>query len=290
MSNPSTSPFITTSIHMAYNASPDAAREIEKSVIATHKNGPGFTEWLTDVATKKIGSVHTECILSKFHTLNPYMQRQLDRARVLANFPHPVLIQGPTGSGKEMLANSLHGLRNIIGKFIPVNCTALPADLIESELFGHRRGSFTGAVMDRIGKFYEAENGTIFLDEVGDMPMTMQAKLLRVLQDGKFSPIGDNVIYHSSARVVAATNKNLLEMIKNGEFRQDLYDRLSIFKLKLIDLQERGNEEILYLLMKMYPKLVFSQEELKEITDVYKIKSVRELQSIALNKQVFGRI
>ena len=290
MSNPSTSPFITTSIHMAYNASPDAAREIEKSVIATHKNGPGFTEWLTDVATKKIGSVHTECILSKFHTLNPYMQRQLDRARVLANFPHPVLIQGPTGSGKEMLANSLHGLRNIIGKFIPVNCTALPADLIESELFGHRRGSFTGAVIDRIGKFYEAENGTIFLDEVGDMPMTMQAKLLRVLQDGKFSSIGDNTIYYSSARVVAATNKNLLEMIKNGEFRQDLYDRLSIFKLKLIDLQERGNEEILYLLMKMYPKLVFSQEELKEITDVYKIKSVRELQSIALNKQVFGRI
>lgn len=290
MSNPNIPPFITTSIHMAYNASPDAARDIENSVTSTRNSKNTFTEWLTDIASKKIGSIHTECILSKFHTINPYMIRQLDMARVLANFPHPVLIQGPTGSGKEMIANSLHGLRSIIGKFIPVNCTALPADLIESELFGHRRGSFTGAVIDRIGKFYEAENGTIFLDEVGDMPLTMQAKLLRVLQDGKFSPIGDNVIYHSSARVVAATNKNLLEMIKNGEFRQDLYDRLSIFKLKLIDLQERGNEEILYLLMKMYPKLVFSQEELKEITDVYKVKSVRELQSIALNKQVFGRI
>lgn len=288
---------IDTSIHHAYKIGIEMARTAEEAALKTMKNGPEFQAWLLKMADGRFGSLHTECILAKFHTQDKDTLDLLNKIRVLANYSYPVLIYGASGNGKDMLAHALHGLRANSSnpkKFVPINCTALPPDLIESELFGHRRGSFTGALVDRIGKFAEANDGTIFLDEIGDMPQDMQAKLLRVLQDGTYSPIGDNTIYTTTARVVCATNKNIPQLIKEGKFRQDLYDRLSTFHLSVPGLVERGTAEAFYILDKLFKEAIFNETEKlliqENISSTHKINSVRQLQALALNKLVFGEI
>ncbi len=156
------------------------------------------------------------------------------------------LITGESGTGKEVVANAIHYNSPRRRKsYIPVNMAAIPVDLIESELFGHEKGAFTGADHRRIGKFEEANEGTIFLDEIGEMPMDLQAKLLRVLQDNKISRVGSNKEMELDIRVIAATNKNLKERVKEGKFREDLMYRLQGFLIHLAPLRERGNDIIL---------------------------------------------
>lgn len=151
-----------------------------------------------------------------------------------------VLILGESGTGKELVAQSIHALsKRSAAPFIPVNCGAIPADLLESELFGHEKGAFTGAYTQRLGRFELAATGTLFLDEIGDMPLSMQVKLLRVLQEKSFERIGNSKSIPTNVRIIAATNKNLEAEISKGTFREDLYYRLNVFPIELPALRER---------------------------------------------------
>ena len=154
-----------------------------------------------------------------------------------------VLILGESGTGKEVVARNIHDLSNRAkGPFVPVNCGAIPADLLESELFGHEKGAFTGAISMRKGRFELAEGGTLFLDEIGDMPQPMQVKLLRVLQERTFERIGGSKSIKADVRVIAATHQNLEKMIEDGDFREDLYYRLNVFPIETPSLRERKED------------------------------------------------
>jgi two-component system, NtrC family, nitrogen regulation response regulator NtrX len=154
-----------------------------------------------------------------------------------------VLIVGPNGSGKELVAKSLHeNSKRANGPLVEVNCAAIPSELIESELFGHEKGSFTSAIKQRIGKFELAENGTLFLDEIGDMSLSAQAKVLRALQEHKITRVGGDKELTVNVRVVAATNKDLRKEIQENKFREDLYHRLSVIVIKVPSLNERKED------------------------------------------------
>jgi sigma-54 specific flagellar transcriptional regulator A len=151
-----------------------------------------------------------------------------------------VLITGQSGTGKEVVARNLHYNSHRRNKpFVPVNCGAIPAELLESELFGHEKGAFTGALTTRAGRFELAEGGTLFLDEIGDMPLSMQVKILRVLQEKSFERVGSNKTIHTDVRIIAATHKHLEEMIEAGTFREDLYYRLNVFPIEMPALRDR---------------------------------------------------
>lgn len=158
----------------------------------------------------------------------------------LSKVDTPVLIRGASGTGKELVARAIHSNSAFKdGKFVAINCSAIPENLFESELFGHEKGSFTGADQRKIGKFQYAEGGTLFLDEIGDLPLLMQVKLLRVLQEKMFTPVGANREIEANVRIIAATNRPLEEMNKKGEFREDLYYRLNVMPITLPSLAER---------------------------------------------------
>ena len=151
-----------------------------------------------------------------------------------------VLITGESGTGKEVVARNLHyHSPRQQQPFVPVNCGAIPPELLESELFGHEKGAFTGAISSRAGRFEMAQGGTLFLDEIGDMPLNMQVKILRVLQERTFERVGGNKTIEVDVRIIAATHKNLEEMISDGDFREDLYYRLNVFPIEMPALRER---------------------------------------------------
>lgn len=155
----------------------------------------------------------------------------------------PVLIEGESGVGKEMIARAIQGSSDRAGKpFVPVNCGAIPENLIESILFGHEKGAFTGAVDKHVGKFQEAHNGTLFLDEIGELRADMQVKLLRAIQEGEIDPIGSRQSVKVDIRLISATNRNLLQMVEEGTFREDLYYRLSVFPIHVPPLRERHGD------------------------------------------------
>jgi DNA-binding NtrC family response regulator len=170
----------------------------------------------------------------------PKMQEVFKMIERVADTDSTILIRGESGTGKELVAKALHfNSRRQFAPFVPINCSALPEHLLESELFGHRRGAFTGAVTDKKGLFQEADGGTIFLDEIGSMPATLQSRLLRALQEREVRRVGDNVPIFVNVRVVAASNEPLEERIKNGTFREDLYYRLNVIPIVLPSLRER---------------------------------------------------
>ena len=173
----------------------------------------------------------------------PAMARVITLCAKAAKSPIPVLVEGETGVGKELIARIIQGTGDRAGKpFITVNCGAIPPNLVESVLFGHKKGAFTGAIADQNGKFAEAHNGTLFLDEVGELPLETQVKLLRVLQEGEIEPVGASRPERVNVRVISATNRRLLNLAKSGEFREDLYYRLNVFPIYVPPLRERAED------------------------------------------------
>lgn len=176
-------------------------------------------------------------------TRSPLMQRLLEQVHMVAQSDVSVLINGQSGTGKEVLAKAIHAASPRAGKpFIAINCGALPEQLLESELFGHARGAFTGAVSAREGLFQAAEGGTLFLDEIGDMPPTLQVKLLRVLQERKVRPLGSNRDLDINVRIISATHRDLPKAMEKQEFREDLFYRLNVVSLKIPALHERAED------------------------------------------------
>ncbi len=174
---------------------------------------------------------------------SPALESVLEQVEQVAPTDSTVLIQGETGTGKELIARAVHNLSARCGRpFIKLNCAAIPFDLLESELFGHERGAFTGAIAQKVGRFELADKGTLFLDEVGDIPPGLQPKLLRVLQEQEFERLGGTRTHQVDVRLVAATNRNLLDMVKRNEFRSDLYYRLNVFPVSLPPLRERRDD------------------------------------------------
>ena len=200
-----------------------------------------------------------------------------------------VMITGESGTGKEITAETIHYNSPRKRKsFVPVNVAAIPNDLIESELFGHEKGAFTGAIGRRIGKFEEANGGSILLDEIGEMELDMQTKLLRVLQEGKISRLGSNKEIKLDVRVIAATNKHLGTLVKEGKFREDLYYRLQGFLINLPPLRERGNDVMLlakafldrFVKSNKLKGLSFSKDSIRELLNHSWPGNIRELKSV----------
>jgi len=174
---------------------------------------------------------------------SPALETVLEQVERVAPTDSTVLIQGETGTGKELIAHAVHNISSRCGhSFVRLNCAAIPLDLLESELFGHEKGAFTGAIAQKIGRFELADKGTLFLDEVGDIPPALQPKLLRVLQEQEFERLGSARTHQVNVRLVAATHRDLPEMVKRGEFRSDLYYRLNVFPILLPPLRARHED------------------------------------------------
>jgi len=174
---------------------------------------------------------------------SPALESALAEVERVAPTDSTVLVLGETGTGKELIARAIHNISSRCGRpFIKLNCAAIPFDLLESELFGHEKGAFTGAVMQKIGRFEMADTGTLFLDEIGDIPLVLQPKLLRVLQEQEFERLGSGRTHRINVRLIAATHRDLTEMVRRKEFRSDLYYRLNVFPVVLPPLRERRQD------------------------------------------------
>ena len=201
----------------------------------------------------------------------------------------PVLITGESGVGKEVVSNAIHKFsRRAKAEYVAINCAAIPSNLLESELFGHEKGAFTGAVNQRVGRFEQCDGGTLFLDEIGDMPLEVQSKLLRVLQSGEFSRVGGNQTLHSDVRILAATNKRLEEEVENNLFREDLFYRLNVVRIHIPPLRRRVEDVRLlaeYFLQKRTEMgknraMQFSKEAVEMLEGYHWPGNVRELENL----------
>lgn len=219
---------------------------------------------------------------------SPSIERVRHLIAQVAKTDATVLILGESGTGKELASKALHALsRRANNTFVAVNCGAIPAELLESELFGHEKGAFTGAHASRQGRFEQAQGGTLFLDEIGDMPLNMQVKLLRVLQEKTFERVGGNHSMYADVRILAATNCNLLDKIKAGEFREDLYYRLNVFPIPMPALRDR-TEDIPTLIKQLLQHFKTSDEALvtlspDAINALYRYRwpgNIRELSNV----------
>lgn len=221
--------------------------------------------------------------LDKIIGISPGIKNLFDLVKKASRTNATVLITGENGTGKELVAEAI---AMTIGKLVVVNCSAIPVNLFESELFGYVKGAFTGAADNRIGMFEEADGGTLFLDEIGDMPLTMQTKLLRAIQEGEIRPIGSNITKKLNVRIIAATNRNLEEEVKHGNFREDLFYRLNVIRVHVLPLRER--KEDIQPLVKHFLKLYNYRNELPSIDmNVWKLLeshswpgNVRELENV----------
>lgn len=197
---------------------------------------------------------------------SPALESTLADLEQVAPTDSTVLVLGETGTGKELIARAIHNISPRCGRaFVKLNCAAIPFDLLESELFGHERGAFTGAIAQNIGRFEMAHTGTLFLDEIGDIPLALQPKLLRVLQEQEFERLGSGRTHHVDVRLVAATHRNLPEMVERREFRSDLYYRLNVFPVTVPPLRER--REDVPLLVEYFVE-IFARRMGKRISDI----------------------
>ncbi len=197
-------------------------------------------------AFERFGSVDQEVDGRRFEQVigkSPALEMVLEQVECVAPTDSTVLIQGETGTGKELIARAIHNISTRCGRpFVKLNCAAIPLDLLESELFGHEKGAFTGAIAQKLGRFEAADKGTLFLDEVGDIPLALQPKLLRVLQEQEFERLGGTRTHQVDVRLVAATNRDLADLVKRSGFRSDLYYRLNVFPIQLPPLRERRED------------------------------------------------
>ncbi|ROU01746.1 sigma-54-dependent Fis family transcriptional regulator [Marinobacter sp. R17] len=229
----------------------DASEEIAKRVIARMEWPLNYTKFVDSLyrgqvfrdqyaRSKERGQQRSVQLFRSLVGTSRSVQHVRQLMSQVADKEVSVLITGESGTGKEVVARNLHYHSPRRDKpFVPVNCGAIPGELLESELFGHEKGAFTGAITARIGRFEMAEGGTLFLDEIGDMPLNMQVKILRVLQEKTFERVGSNRTQSADVRVIAATHKNLEDMIEGGDFREDLYYRLNVFPIEMPALRER---------------------------------------------------
>ncbi|MGB7730418.1 MAG: sigma 54-interacting transcriptional regulator [Candidatus Acidiferrum sp.] len=217
------------------------------------------------------------------------LEAVLQQVERVAPTASTVLIQGETGTGKELIAQAIHNVSPRCGRpYVKLNCAAIPFDLLESELFGHERGAFTGAIAQKIGRFELADKGTLFLDEVGDIPLALQPKLLRVLQEHEFERLGSGRTHQVDVRLVAATHRDLEEMVRRNEFRSDLYYRLNVFPIQLPALRERRQDVVLLVQhfvdvfsRRMGKKIEHIPEEtLHALTSYSWPGNIRELQNV----------
>ena len=278
------------------------------------KSGDRYTLILRDVnqriqAEQKIQSLTVQTrylneeirTLSGFHEMigsSPAMQQVFNDIEQVARTHATVLVVGETGTGKELIVRAVHSASfRAEMPLIKVNCGALPETLIESELFGHERGAFTGATHKREGRFSMADGGTLFLDEIGDLPIHLQVKLLRVLQEGEFEMLGSSVTRKVDVRVIAATNRNLVSAIENGEFREDLYYRLSVFPISLPPLRDRLEdiEPLASAFLERYskqlgrPPAYFNAEQIEHLGAYAWPGNIRELQNVVERALITAR-
>lgn len=228
-------------------------------------------------------------ILEEIETQSPAFRKVLEKVDKVARTDTTVLISGESGTGKELLARALHRRSKRAKKtLVKVNCAALPANLIESELFGHEKGAFTGATQKRIGRFELAHQATLFLDEIGEMPLELQAKLLRVLQEGELERLGSSRTIQVDVRIIAATNRDLVKEVKKGKFREDLYYRLNVFPIHNLPLRDR-KEDIPLLVqhfLKKYENQIGKKIEkvpkkvIQQLSDYHWPGNVRELENV----------
>jgi DNA-binding NtrC family response regulator len=225
---------------------------------------------------------HHSPLSPELSSRNSDWQAQLDMLPNIARTEYPVLLLGPSGSGKEVLAEALHkNSKRSHGPFVSVNCNALTETLIESELFGHVKGAFTGAVADRKGAFEAARGGTLFLDEIGDLPYNLQAKLLRALENSEIRPVGSDRNIKTNIRIVAATHQNLMQKIQEGHFRLDLYYRLNVISMQPPALAQRTEdfEDLLYSFSKKM-KVAFSHGAILRLKKHSWPGNIRELKNV----------
>jgi two-component system, NtrC family, response regulator HydG len=295
-------PFVPVILLTAHGAQENAALAMNRGAFDYITKPVNFTE-LSVIATRAIKISNLEIKFKKLNTHIDYdrtqsfgrmiakskvMQDIFGLARKIAPTSSSVMVTGESGTGKEMLADAIHQASDrATGPFVAVNCSAIPNELLESELFGHKKGSFTGATESRQGLFMEANGGTIFLDEIGDMPPSLQSKLLRVLQERKIRPVGDNKSLDIDVRIISATHRDLKKMIDKGTFREDLYYRLCVIPICIPPLRER-REDILILanlFLEKYAaknKLNVKSFSRKAVARLYQLKwcgNVRELEN-----------
>jgi len=231
----------------------------------------------------------SECGFEQIIGHSPSLKSALAEVKRVAPTDSTVLVLGETGTGKELIAHAIHNLSARCGRpFVKLNCAAIPFDLLESELFGHEKGAFTGAVAQKIGRFEMADTGTLFLDEIGDIPLALQPKLLRVLQEKEFERLGSGRTHQINVRLIAATHRDLTELVRLGEFRSDLYYRLNVFPVLIPPLRER--REDIQLLISHFVDM-FARRMAKHIDQVPQVTmnaltaypwpgNVRELQNL----------
>jgi len=221
-------------------------------------------------------------------SVNDKMKQIREKIKKVARTTSPILIYGESGTGKELVANLIHYNSDRPGKFIPINCSAFPSELLESELFGYKKGAFTGADRDKKGLFVAADKGTLFLDEISTLPMELQPKLLRAIQEMSFTPLGSTKEVEVDVRIVSATNENIEKLVEDSRFREDLYYRLNVLPIEIPPLRER-KEDILPLLQHFNSKIserlnvkekTFTDEAYEKLMNYKWTGNVRELENL----------